>query len=223
VRLVNVVDLMALQPPSEHPHGLDDAAYDAIFPPGTPTVFAFHGYPQLVERLTFGRANHADLRVHGFREEGTTTTPFDMVVINGLDRFHLAEAAVARVPRLATGAAYVRQFLRDRLAAHRDYVERHGEDMPEIRDWGWPYGRRRGPATDGRPPSPHRRRHRTRGRVRALPFCRITTAVARPSAPSANVRVDRAARGGERRARDVGQGALPGRPAAARGAGRRRP
>jgi xylulose-5-phosphate/fructose-6-phosphate phosphoketolase len=139
VRFVNVVDLMTLQTRAEHPHGLDDDAYDALFPPGTPVVFAFHGYPQLVHRLTYRRRNHADLHVHGFREEGTTTTPFDMVVINGLDRFHLAEAAVARVPRLAPVAAYARQMLRDKLAQHRAYVEREGEDMPEIRDWGWPY------------------------------------------------------------------------------------
>ena len=139
VRLVNVVDLMTLQPRSEHPHGLDDAAYDGLFPPDVPTIFAFHGYPQLVHRLTYRRANHANLHVHGFREEGTTTTPFDMVVRNGLDRFHLAEAAVARIPRLGAIAAYARQRLRDKLAQHREYVERHGEDLPEIRDWGWSY------------------------------------------------------------------------------------
>jgi xylulose-5-phosphate/fructose-6-phosphate phosphoketolase len=115
VRLVNVVDLMTLQPRSEHPHGLDDAAYDGLFPPDAPTIFAFHGYPQLVHRLTYRRANHANLHVHGFREEGTTTTPFDMVVRNGLDRFHLAEAAVARMPRLGGIAAYARQ----RLQLHR--------------------------------------------------------------------------------------------------------
>ncbi len=140
VRLVNVVDLMTLQTRAEHPHGLDDATYDGLFPAGTPVVFAFHGYPQLVHRLTYHRPNHADLHVHGFREEGTTTTPFDMVVRNGLDRYHLAESAVARVPRLAPLAAYARQRLRDKLAEHRAYIERHGEDPPEIRDWGWPYG-----------------------------------------------------------------------------------
>ncbi len=140
VRLVNVVDLMTLQPQSNHPHGLDDATYDGLFPPGVPTIFAFHGYPQLVHRLTYRRANHANLHVHGFREEGTTTTPFDMVVLNGLDRFHLAEAAIAHVPRLAHLATYARQQLRDKLAEHREYTQRVGEDMPEIRDWGWPYG-----------------------------------------------------------------------------------
>jgi xylulose-5-phosphate/fructose-6-phosphate phosphoketolase len=140
VRLVNVVDLMTLQPQSSHPHGLDDVTYDGLFPPDVPTIFAFHGYPQLVHRLTYRRANHANLHVHGFREEGTTTTPFDMVVLNGLDRFHLAEAAIARVPRLAHLAAYARQQLRDKLAEHREHTQRHGEDLPEIRDWGWPYG-----------------------------------------------------------------------------------
>ena len=139
VRVVNVVDLMTLQTPAEHPHGLADDAYDALFPPGVPVVFAFHGYPQLVHRLTYRRHNHADLHVHGFRGEGTTTTPFDMVVLNGLDRFHLAEAAVAHVARLAPVAAYARQMLRDKLAEHRAYVTAHGEDLPEIRDWGWPY------------------------------------------------------------------------------------
>jgi xylulose-5-phosphate/fructose-6-phosphate phosphoketolase len=140
VRLVNVVDLMTLQTPADHPHGLDAAAYDGLFPPGTPVVFAFHGYPQLVHRLTYHRPNHADLHVHGFREEGTTTTPFDMVVLNGLDRFTLAESVVARVPRLAPVAAYARQMLRDKLAEHRAYIARHGEDLPEVREWGWPYG-----------------------------------------------------------------------------------
>ena len=140
VRLVNVVDLMTLQPRSNHPHGLDDTTYDGLFPPDVPTIFAFHGYPQLVHRLTYRRANHANLHVHGFREEGTTTTPFDMVVLNGLDRFHLAEAAIAHVPRLGHLAAYARQQLRDKLAQHREHTHRFGEDMPEIRDWGWPYG-----------------------------------------------------------------------------------
>jgi xylulose-5-phosphate/fructose-6-phosphate phosphoketolase len=139
VRLVNVVDLMTLQTPEEHPHGISAAAYDGLFPPGTPVVFAFHGYPQLVHRLTYRRGNHTDLHVHGYREEGTTTTPFDMVVVNGLDRFTLAAAAVARVPRLAPVAAYARQMLRDKLAEHRAYISRYGEDLPEIRDWGWPY------------------------------------------------------------------------------------
>ncbi|GJG89270.1 putative phosphoketolase [Gemmatimonadetes bacterium T265] len=140
VRLVNVVDLMTLQTPAEHPHGLAEDAYDGLFPPGTPVVFAFHGYPQLVHSLTYRRANHNDLHVHGFIGEGTTTTPFDMVVLNRLDRFHLAEAAVTRVARLGSVAAYARQLLRDKLAEHRAYVERYGEDLPEVRDWGWSYG-----------------------------------------------------------------------------------
>lgn len=139
IRFVNVVDLMALQSPDHHPHGLSDKDFDALFTRNKPVVFAFHGYPALVHRLTYKRANHANFHVRGFIEEGTTTTPFDMVVLNELDRFHLAIEAIERVPGLNESAAAVKQDLRDRLGAHKRYIVEHGEDMPEIRNWGWPY------------------------------------------------------------------------------------
>jgi xylulose-5-phosphate/fructose-6-phosphate phosphoketolase len=139
IRFVNVVDLMALQSPDQHPHGLSDEDFDALFTRSKPVVFAFHGYPALVHRLTYKRANHANFHVRGFIEEGTTTTPFDMVVLNELDRFHLAIEAIERVPGLNESAAAVKQGFRDRLGAHKRYIVEHGEDMPEIRDWGWPY------------------------------------------------------------------------------------
>ncbi len=137
VRVVNVVDLMSLQPPSEHPHGLPDKEFDAIFTKDRPVIFAFHGYPWLIHRLTYRRTNHGNLHVRGYKEEGTTTTPFDMVVLNDLDRFHLAGDVIDRVPALGTIAAYAKQELRDRLLEHKHYIHRHGEDMPEIRDWTW--------------------------------------------------------------------------------------
>jgi xylulose-5-phosphate/fructose-6-phosphate phosphoketolase len=139
VRVVNVVDLMTLQSPDEHPHGLSDHEFDLLFTKDKPVIFAFHGYPHLIHRLTYKRTNHGNFHVHGFREEGTTTTPFDMVVLNRLDRFHLVEAAARHVPKLAPQAAYVVQSVRDKLIEHKDYIARYGEDMPEIRDWGWPY------------------------------------------------------------------------------------
>jgi xylulose-5-phosphate/fructose-6-phosphate phosphoketolase len=138
VRVVNVVDLMRLQPPSEHPHGLPDPEFDAIFPPDVPVVFAYHGYPWLIHRLAYRRHHHDHLHVRGYKEEGTTTTPFDMVVVNDLDRFHLAMDVIDRVPGLATSAAVVRQDLVDARAAHRQYVREHGEDLPAVRDWVWP-------------------------------------------------------------------------------------
>jgi xylulose-5-phosphate/fructose-6-phosphate phosphoketolase len=138
VRVVNVVDLMRLQPPSEHPHGLTDPEHDAIFPPDVPVIFAYHGYPWLIHRLAYRRNNHDHLHVRGYKEEGTTTTPFDMVVVNDLDRFHLAMDVLDRVPGLATRAAVLRQDLVDARAEHRRYVHEHGEDLPEIRDWAWP-------------------------------------------------------------------------------------
>ena len=137
VRVVNVVDLMSLQPPSEHPHGLPDKEFDAIFTKDRPIIFAFHGYPWLIHRLTYRRTNHDNLHVRGYKEEGTTTTPFDMVVLNDLDRFHLAGDVIDRVPALGAKAAYAKQELRDRLLEHRQYIHRNGEDMPEIRDWTW--------------------------------------------------------------------------------------
>ncbi|MHB8141393.1 MAG: phosphoketolase family protein, partial [Vulcanimicrobiaceae bacterium] len=137
VRVVNVVDLMRLRPQSEHPHGLSARDFDSIFTSDKPIIFAFHGYPGLVHRLTYRRTNHDNLHVHGYQEKGTTTTPFDMTVLNQIDRFHLAGDAIDRVPRLSERAAHVRQLIRDRLVEHRIYVRTYGEDMPEIRDWSW--------------------------------------------------------------------------------------
>ncbi|AKJ63429.1 phosphoketolase [Kiritimatiella glycovorans] len=138
VRVVNVVDLMTLQPESEHPHGLPDKDFDAMFTTDKPIIFAYHGYPWLIHRLTYRRTNHRNLHVRGYKEEGTTTTPFDMVVRNDLDRFHLVGDVIDRVEKLGYAAAYTKQMLRDRLIEHREYVQRYGEDVPEIRDWVWP-------------------------------------------------------------------------------------
>ncbi len=138
IRVVNVVDLMVLQPPSEHPHGLPDRAYDALFTTGKPIIFAFHGYPWLIHRLTYRRRNQ-QLHVRGYKEEGSTTTPFDMCVRNDLDRFHLALDVLDRVPRLEDVTAHFRQWLRDQLVDHRNYVERHGDDLPWVKNWQWPY------------------------------------------------------------------------------------
>ena len=138
VRLVNVVDLMALRPPSDHPHGLSHAVFDSLFTRDRPVIFAFHGYPWAVHRLLHGRFDTQRFHVHGYMENGTTTTPFDMVVLNKLDRFTLAMAALERVPRMAAVSAHLVQHLRDRLAEHHVWVREHGEDMPEVRDWRWP-------------------------------------------------------------------------------------
>ena len=137
VRVVNVVDLMALQPVSEHPHGLDDAAFDALFTTDRPVIFAFHGYPSLIHKLAYKRRNHANLHVRGYREEGTTTTPFDMVVLNNVDRFQLALDAIRRVPRLAHRVAAASARHDATLERHRRHIGEHGEDLPEIRDWAW--------------------------------------------------------------------------------------
>jgi xylulose-5-phosphate/fructose-6-phosphate phosphoketolase len=137
VRVVNVVDLMRLQPQREHPHGLGDQAFDALFTTDKPIVFAFHGYPWLIHRLAYRRTNHKNLHVRGYKEEGTTTTPFDMVVMNDLDRFHLADDVVDRLPQLGARAGYLKQVLRDRLIAHKEYIRKHGDDMPSVRDWTW--------------------------------------------------------------------------------------
>jgi xylulose-5-phosphate/fructose-6-phosphate phosphoketolase len=137
VRVVNVVDLMRLQPATEHPHGLSDTEFDALFTTDKPVVFAYHGYPWLIHRLTYRRANHANLHVRGYKEEGTTTTPFDMVMLNDLDRFHLVIDVLDRVPGLATSHAHLRQAMTDARLAARAYTREHGEDDPQIRDWVW--------------------------------------------------------------------------------------
>jgi len=137
VRVVNVVDLMKLQPASEHPHGLGDADFDVLFTKDKPVIFAYHGYPWLIHRLTYRRTNHRNIHVRGYKEEGTTTTPFDMCVLNEIDRFHLFADVVDRVPHLGPKAAYEKQMVRDKLIDHREYIRVHGEDMPEIRDWKW--------------------------------------------------------------------------------------
>jgi xylulose-5-phosphate/fructose-6-phosphate phosphoketolase len=150
VRVVNVVDLMRLQDEREHPHGLSSAAFDALFTTDKPVVFAYHGYPWLIHRLTYKRTNHENVHVRGYVEEGTTTTPFDICVMNGIDRFSLAILAIDRIPRLHDVSAHAREALTDRLIEHRQYVRTHGIDLPEIRDWAW--SGRVGPATGGAGP-----------------------------------------------------------------------
>ena len=137
VRVINVVDLMTLQPESEHPHGLNDQDFDRLFTTDKPIIFAFHGYPLLIHRLTYRRTNHNNLHVRGYKGEGTTTTPFDMVVLNDLDRFHLVISAIDRLPDLGSKGASTKQYLKDKLIEHTAYIEMHGEDMPEIIDWKW--------------------------------------------------------------------------------------
>ncbi len=137
VRVVNVVDLMRLQPESEHPHGLSDKDFDALFTTDKPILFAFHGYPWLIHRLTYRRTNHRNLHVRGYKEEGTTTTPFDMTVLNDMDRFQLVRDVAERVPRMAPRAAHVRQAMQDKRTEHREYIRRHGDDMPEVKEWTW--------------------------------------------------------------------------------------
>lgn len=138
VRFINVIDLMTLQPQSEHPHGLSDSEFDELFTKNKPIIFAFHGYPWLIHRLTYRRTNHDNLHVRGYKEEGTTTTPFDMTVRNDLDRFHLLLDVVERVPSLENRRAYIRSMVEKKLIAHKEYIEQHGDDMPEIREWKWP-------------------------------------------------------------------------------------
>jgi len=137
VRVINIVDLMRLQPPSEHPHGISDRDFDALFTTEKPIIFAFHGYPWLIHRLTYRRGGHDNIHVRGYKEEGTTSTPFDMCVLNDIDRFHLVMDVIDRVPGLAERAAYAKQALRDKLIDHREYIRRYGDDMPEIKDWTW--------------------------------------------------------------------------------------
>jgi xylulose-5-phosphate/fructose-6-phosphate phosphoketolase len=139
VRVVNVVDLMRLQPDTEHSHGLSDGEFNALFTTDRPIVFAYHGYPWLIHRLTYRRANHGNLHVRGYKEEGTTTTPFDMVMLNDLDRFHLVMDVLDRVAGLSESCDRLRQEMSDRRSRARAYIREHGEDDPKIRDWVWPY------------------------------------------------------------------------------------
>jgi len=137
IRVVNVVDLMTLQSHDVHPHGLTDGEFDALFTQDRPVIFAYHGYPYLIHRMTYKRTNHGNLHVHGFQEEGTTTTPFDMAVMNQLDRFHLALAAIRRLPTFSDRSAKFAASIERKLEEHKAYVRENGEDMPEIRDWRW--------------------------------------------------------------------------------------
>lgn len=138
IRVINVVDLMKLQPQREHPHGLSDKEFDSLFTIDKPIIFAFHGYPWLIHRLTYRRTNHGNVHVRGYKEEGTTTTPFDMTVMNDLDRFHLAGDVIDRLPQLGARAASAKQALREKLIEHQQYISEHGDDLPEIRHWRWP-------------------------------------------------------------------------------------
>jgi len=137
IRVINVVNLMKLQPTREHPRGLPDHEFDALFTTDKPIIFAFHGYPWLIHRLTYRRKGHPNLHVRGYKEEGTTTTPFDMAVLNEIDRFSLVNDVIDRVPQLASRAAYAKQAIRDQLLDHKQYIEEHGEDMPSITGWKW--------------------------------------------------------------------------------------
>jgi xylulose-5-phosphate/fructose-6-phosphate phosphoketolase len=138
VRVVNVVDLMRLQSEGEHPHGLSDHEFDALFTADRPVIFAYHGYPWLIHRLTYRRTNHRNIHVRGYKEEGTTTTPFDMVMLNDMDRFHLVIDVIDRVPGLSSRAAHLRQRMVDERLRHRAYTREHGDDTPDVRDWTWP-------------------------------------------------------------------------------------
>jgi xylulose-5-phosphate/fructose-6-phosphate phosphoketolase len=137
IRVVNVVDLMVLQPQSEHPHGMEDADFDALFTLDKPVIFAFHGYPAMIHKLTYRRRNHANIHVRGYKEEGTTTTPFDMVVLNDLDRYRLALDAIRRIPRLADRVEAETARYWTTIERHKLYIGEHGEDMPEVLDWRW--------------------------------------------------------------------------------------
>jgi xylulose-5-phosphate/fructose-6-phosphate phosphoketolase len=139
IRVINVVDLMTLEPETEHPHGLSDKDFDSLFTINKPIIFAFHGYPWLIHRLTYRRTNHKNLHVRGYKEEGTTTTPFDMVVLNNLDRFDLVMDVIDRVPKLERIGAHVKQDMKNRILEHKEFIHKYGADMPEIMNWKWPY------------------------------------------------------------------------------------
>jgi xylulose-5-phosphate/fructose-6-phosphate phosphoketolase len=138
IRVVNVVDLMVLQPQSEHPHGMEDQDFDELFTTDKPVIFAFHGYPAMIHKLTYRRHNHDNFHVRGYKEEGTTTTPFDMVVLNNLDRYQLALDAIKRIPRFSNQVAKATERYWASMERHKLYVSEHGDDMPEVRDWHWP-------------------------------------------------------------------------------------
>lgn len=137
IRVINVVDLMKLQPPSEHPHGLPDQDFDALFTKDRPVIFAFHGYPSLIHKLVYRRGNHENIHVRGYQEQGTTSTPFDMVVMNHVDRFHLVSDVIDRIKQLGSRAAYARQAINDKLLEHKQYIAEHGDDLPEVTGWRW--------------------------------------------------------------------------------------
>jgi xylulose-5-phosphate/fructose-6-phosphate phosphoketolase len=137
VRVVNVVDLMKLQPQTEHPHGLSKTDFDEMFTKDKPVIFAFHAYPWLIHRLTYRRTNHDNIHVRGYKEEGTITTPFDMTVLNELDRFHLVMDAIDRLPQTGDKGIYLKQQLKDKLIEHKQYIDANGQDLPEIRNWKW--------------------------------------------------------------------------------------
>ncbi len=137
IRFINVVDLMRLQPRAEHPHGLEDKEFEELFTPDKPVIFAFHGYPMLIHRFTYRRAHQKNIHVRGYVEEGSITTAFDMTVLNKLDRFHLVQDVIDRLPTQGGKEVHLRQLMEDKLIEHRHYINAHGEDLPEIRDWHW--------------------------------------------------------------------------------------
>jgi xylulose-5-phosphate/fructose-6-phosphate phosphoketolase len=137
IRVINVVNLMKLQPTGEHPHGLSDQEFDHLFTTNKPIIFAFHAYPWLIHRLTYRRKNHANLHVRGYKEEGTITTAFNMTVLNEMDRFHLVIDVIDRLPQTGSRGLFLKRQLQDKLIEHKQYIDRHGQDMPQIRDWKW--------------------------------------------------------------------------------------